>query len=145
MIKKDSLVLDLKNAYRKWKSAIYYDKYLLIDVDRLALFERKNNLLDDDSYFNDLANKLMDEDIRKTLFESIYGKIKLRCFPKEYSIYENNRNGFNKIKKRIITNEYNPEDEIIESFNYWIDLPVEAHILGGLWVLKIWYFVRCNI
>ena len=42
---KNDLIIGLKNAYRKWKSASYFDKFHNIDVNKLAFFEVEHNIL----------------------------------------------------------------------------------------------------
>ncbi len=99
----------------------------------MAIFEKENGLVTDDydSYFEQLADTLIEKEERIKYFENIYKKVGVRCVPKGFSDDNDNEK-----KKRIIKNQYNTECNEIKSINYFIDLPVEAHIIGVLWILK---------
>jgi len=149
----NDLSKELQNAYRKYKTQIYYDNYSAINRLKLAQFEYENfnyeksedsneneqtpedkykNKFDD--YFKDLAKKLVDDfdKIKKEMIE----KINVISFPKEFKV---NKSSDNK-KKKEITN-FNTSNENISKIHYFIDLPVEGHILGILWILRVGYIL----
>jgi len=77
-----SLQNDLKRAYRKWKSAVYFDQFSMIDAKEIADFEYKHDLLINDTYFQELSERLFDSQQRQTFFDGIYQNMSVRCFPK---------------------------------------------------------------
>src|SRR5271157_4792214 len=125
------LIEELKNAYRKWKSAAYFDSFLILDANRLASFEFNENIRESDEFFKNFADELLDRDRREQLFNIIYSEIKVRCFPKGDLQNEKGDN----TKERPINN-LPQNNSSIEKIHYMIDLPEKAQILGVLWVMK---------
>lgn len=139
MININDLENELKNAYRKWKSSAYFDKFQTYNVKKIADFEYKT--LYQDFSFSDsqsqnicseLAQRVIDEKERLNLFTEIISKINVRCYPKKF-FNDNNDNNDN---EPIIISNVPPKKICIEKFQYRIELPIEAHILGVLWIMK---------
>lgn len=130
------LIQDLKNAYRKWKSSAYFDSFLAIDAKRLAFFELKHKIRENDTFFEEFANNLLDECNRQKVFDGIYSKINVRCFPKNYTNSDESSNSpGGKETPNLISNVPFPKKPL-QKIQYLIDLPEEAQILGVLWVMK---------
>ena len=122
----------LKSAYRKYKTQIYYDTHSAIQRKQLADFERakfcepsneENSYFDKekiDKYFEHLADKVIKNDLK--VFTEDIGIIAL---PKKMKSNES----------KVISN-YNEASTEINRIHYFIELPVEAHILGALWILR---------
>jgi hypothetical protein len=126
----NTLANELKNSYRKWKSAAYYDPFLAIDANRIAYFEFENKLREENNtYFLILANELLNKKKREKLISSIIDQISVRCFPKTNSILENH------YSENIISN-LPPSMQSIDKIQYMIDVPIIGHILSVLWILK---------
>jgi hypothetical protein len=128
---KNNLINDLRDAYRKWKSAAYFDSFLSIDANRLAFFELKENIRENDEFFINFANELLDKETRDQLFRNLCGEIKVRCFPKA-DLQNEEENS----KREKVINNLPLIGPSISKVQYLIDLPVKAHILGILWVMK---------
>lgn len=135
---KDILINQLKGAYRKYKNHIYYDNYSSIQRFNLSEFEFKNfgkNFSEQfndndfhvnfDNFFFDFAEKLCDD--FDGIIDKIINEINVISIPKHF-IEENNDNN-------IISN-FNIINKKLNKVHYFIDLPVEGHILGVLWIIR---------
>ena len=135
---KEILIYQLKGAYRKYKNHIYYDNYSSIQRFNLAEFEFKNfgknfsEKFNDndfhenfDNFFLDFAEKLCDD--FDSISDKIINEINVISIPKHF-IDENNDNN-------IISN-FNIMNKKLNKVHYFIDLPVEGHILGVLWIIR---------
>jgi len=112
----------IKNAYKKLKSEIYFDKSQLILRDQIVQFESGNI----DDILTDLW-KNFNDDIQWEKFEkTLLSSINVLMFPKKISN-----------KKSSITTNSAPKNTTIEEIQYFIDMNVEAHILSVLWLLTI--------
>ena len=129
------LINQLKSAYRKYKTQIYYDNHSAIQREDLAEFEIENflNLQNEsktffdnekiDETFQNLANKIIYNET-----EDLLDEIEVIAFPKKMKTSES----------KIISN-YNVASTEINQIHYFIRLPVEAQILGTLWILRCGY------
>lgn len=117
----------LKKAYKKLKSSIYYDRTQLILRDAIVRFEY--NTKDLNEYFEELALKFTDNNKREELINSILLSIKYWAFPK----------GFEPDKGKLIKNYYSNSIKLDKDVQYFIDMNVEGHILGVLWLMLIGY------
>lgn len=136
------LSYQLKCAYRKYKTHVYYDNYSQIQRYDLADFEFSNfsdesdkDFSQDnfDKYFEDLANELINNfDI---IIEDILNNINVISFPKTL-INDDKIDSIN----NMISNYYPPKDKVTK-IHYFIDLPIEGHILGVLWILRLGYIL----
>lgn len=129
------LINQLKSAYRKYKTQIYYDNHSAIQREDLAEFERNNFLslqketetfFDNekiDETFQNLANKIIYNET-----DDLLDEIEVIAFPKNMKTNES----------KIISN-YNIASNEINQIHYFIKLPVEAQILGVLWILRCGY------
>ena len=135
----------LKSAYRKYKNHVYYDNYSAIQRFDLAKFEVENfkiSFVDKaeyehnkdfekafDDYFSKLAYDLTNDWCNK--IKNIINNIDVISFPK-------NVESVNDKKNNIITN-FKKSSSDVSKIHYFIDLPVEGHILGVLWILRLGY------
>ena len=135
----------LKSAYRKYKNHVYYDNYSAIQRFDLAKFEVENfkiSFVDKaeyehnkdfekafDDYFSKLAYDLTNDWCNK--IKNIIDNIDVISFPK-------NVESVNDKKNNIITN-FKKSSSNVSKIHYFIDLPVEGHILGVLWILRLGY------
>ncbi len=131
------LVDNLKNAYRKWKSSTYFDQFLSIDANRIAFIEIEEL---NDQYFLDLAEKISNDEFRDSYLNSLIDQIQIRCFPKT-----SNFDGSDKEKNQFKFISNVPRKNSNFKFQYFIDLPLEAHILGALWVMKFGCLIDKNL
>ena len=124
----------LKQAYKKLKSSVYFDKTQLILRDKIVDFESQ---LDGDKFFDDFADKMNNTDKFKKLQMRILRSISIKSFPKK--LKEDKED-----KKKIVTN-FHPDKIEIEEAQHFIDMDIRGHILGVVWLMKIGYIIDNNI
>lgn len=114
----------VKIAYKKLKAAVYFDKTLLPLRDRLVSFETS----DIEDKLTKLSENIdCDEEDWNVYVDELLEKIDLLVYPKKLVDVS---------KNQIIFNSDNEPIEL-EKAQYFIDLPIEAHILSILWVMKV--------
>jgi len=116
--------LDLiKIAYKKLKANIYFDKTQLPLRDRLVLFEQE----DIDNKLEELRQALINGQGWEQYEQQILEQIDVLLYPKKLKPVPEDTAIFNADNIAIEMSE--PQ--------FFIDLPVEGHILGVLWILSI--------
>ena len=118
-------IQDIKEAYIKLKSYIYYDKNLFYK-DKIATFEKSNDLT---SKFNEILEIIYDNNYKKRLGEYLK-LIDFYVLPKKIK-------GANIDNSKIVTNKSISDKYIINDVNYFIDLPVELQIIDTLWCMTV--------
>lgn len=114
----------VKIAYKKLKASVYFDKTQLPLRDRIVAYESKGI----EQQLTDLLQALNGSDTDWSDFErSLLDDISTFVFPK--SLQKNSPN-------MVILNSSNTPIRL-DKPQYFIDLPVNGHILGVLWVLSI--------
>lgn len=135
----DNLKKQLQSAYRKYKNHIYYDNHSAIQRLELAHFEFDNFRNDDsnanfnsnvDSFFHKFAESLLNDFDKVT--DEFLKNINVISFPKTFLDSDNNN--------EFISN-FNETCYDVNRIHYFIDLPVEGHILGVLWILRCGYLL----
>jgi hypothetical protein len=135
----DTLFDDLKLAFKKLKASVYYDKTQLVFRNKLVEYEgsRFENLEDT---FKEIANILMSDNdqVWDEYKNSLLDTIHALTFPKKVQYYDNKTSLSNKtnIDDIVVNEESNEIPIIVERAQYFIDMDVEAQLLGVLWVLK---------
>lgn len=120
-----------RKAYRKLKSNIYYDNSTLFLKRQLAEFEYEGS---NKSLVEEKLETLCKRYNRnpKDLFDELLSGIDVVCYPKRFSESGNNSD----INLKIISNISLETDRYsVGQLSYFISLPIEAHILGVLWIL----------
>ncbi|MBX7046298.1 MAG: RNA-directed DNA polymerase [Ignavibacteria bacterium] len=129
------LLEDIKLAYLKLKSAVYFDTSNTLSPLRLDIskFETKSTL-DKKQIFENISNVLLDEyeigDYIEDLMKSQNRKYYI--IPK---VIQHRKNE----KDNLITNNRVYDDNNIEKVNIMINAPIEIHIISVLWLMKIGY------
>lgn len=114
----------VKTAFKKLKSYLYFDKTQLPVVDDLVDFERYSF----DNKLSDIVDALEGNDeIWDDFTADIIEKVSAFVYPKRLCSFA---------EDQIIFNTDN-EPVKMEAAKYFIDLPIDGHILGTLWVLII--------
>ena len=136
------LSYQLKIAYRKFKSYIYYNNYSAIDRFNISQFESehfcKDNSFDPDKideFFNDLADKVIAGNL-----EDFTKDINIISLPKKMKENEGKEDEECKELKNFFTN-FKTDQTSVDKINYFIKLPTESHILGVLWILRCGYIL----
>ena len=132
------LTNQLKNAYRKYKTTIYYDNYSSIQRLELSNFENdpkiKNISYKLEDFFKELAEIIYDEKKFKDLVDNICDNINVIAFPKH--VKESDKENSAKIIRNFHLKNFN-----MDRLYYFIDLPIIGHILGVLWILRCGYLL----
>lgn len=118
-----------KKAYKKLKSSVYYDKTQLILRNKIVEYESSGDI---DEKISQLFENIKTDDSPE--IEEILESISVSYFPKKLS----------DDKKDIIMNL--PSKEIkVEEFQHFINMDVEGHILGVVWLLLIGYRIDAQV
>ena len=131
-MEKYSLLEELEISYKKYKSSIYFDKTCTLDKDKVVDFEAKGI----DKALGTINKLLLEnEDEWDKYIENIINKIGVYSFPKKIKVSSESRSNIisNKLSKDTNIKIVNGEKNI----QYFIDLPIEGHILGVLWILRL--------
>jgi len=132
----NQLINQLRSAYRKCKTTIYYDSYSSIQRLELANFERSPQIFDDEyeieAFFIELAKIIMDEDNFNKLVDFICDKIDVIAFPKHMVEEE---------KAKEVIRNFHLNNFKMDRLHYFIDLPIIGHIIGVLWILRCGYLL----
>lgn len=117
----------VEKAYKKLKSSVYFDKTQLILRNAIVEFEKnhKNNI---DKYLHSIFDDLNDDKRFLKLQKKILRSISVSSFPKKLSTNDSS----------VISN-FSSKKNIIKELQHFIDMRVEGHILGALWVMLIGY------
>lgn len=160
IITEDITAEDIESAYLRLKRSVYYENNVLLHLKiKLAEFENEKELLNpnkreiffnkfrdeveelknknNSEYFNNLFQEIESKKVIKKLNEQVDKNI--------YKIIEDNLEDlknpeekeefFSRLNAKI--QEDLKKDKI--SYNYFIDCPIELHILSVLWIMKIGY------
>lgn len=132
----DQLTNQLRSAYRKCKTTMYYDSYGSIQRMELANFERYPKIFDVeyklDEFFHELAKIIMDEDEFGELVDFICDEIDVIAFPKRMVESQ---------KSKDIIRNFHLKNFKMDRLHYFIDLPIIGHIIGVLWILRCGYLL----
>lgn len=131
------LTNQLRSAYRKYKTTMYYDNYGLIQKMELTDFERHPTIFDVEyninEFFIELAKIILDEDEFEKLTVYICDKIDVVSFPKH--VMEDDK------KTRKVIRNFHLKNFNMDRLHYFIDLPIIGHIIGVLWILRCGYLL----
>jgi regulator of replication initiation timing len=119
---------NVKNAYRKLKASIYYDKTQTVFRDKIVDFENSQNELDRKlEQLHKILQFNIDEDEWEKYKNQRLRSISVLTFPKQVDT---------KNSGNFITNVL--KDEVhIEKEQFFFDSDVETQILGSLWTLSV--------
>lgn len=118
----------LKRAYKKLKASVYYDKTLSILRDKIVKYEAENGIDEKlEKLSRDIINNWSDIEEEQLKF------IGVSAFPKKLRNEDESKNE-NRSNSNIYSNiEAGPAK--VDEIQYFINMKVEAYILGVLWVL----------
>ena len=122
----------LEKAYKKLKSSVYFDKTQLVLRNAIVEFEYNHSKIDND--LKELFEQLKSKEKFEKLSKEILDSISVLSFPKKMD--DNNCD--------IIMNSV-PKNNIVKELQNFIDMKVEGHILGVLWIMLIGYKIDKNI
>lgn len=121
----------IKISYKKLKNNIFFDKTAVVTRNLLVEYENESKGTFDNK-LEELADSLFDENKWQKKEEEILASIEVLTLPKKIS---NNKK--NPQEQNLIFNKNLNENIDIEDFQYMIEMNIEGHILGVLWILLI--------
>jgi predicted amidohydrolase len=118
----------IEGAYKKLKSYYYYNKNFIMMREKIAELENDRDYMD--KVFNLIAGYLSDpqSENHKEYFHGLISQIDYYSLPKKFEISQV------PIKDKIISNA-TPKDKSLRTVNFFIDMPIELHIIDCLWTL----------
>ena len=137
-------VQDIYDAYRKFKTFVYYNGQPLTLRNKLAEFEikmlegenRNNDAREDfirkfKNQIDSLSGLLNNDDEKYTKdFEGWLKDIKYSLVPKQLK-------ETTVVNEHFISNEVPIEDYIVQKCNFIIDAPIEIYLISTLWTIKL--------
>lgn len=123
----------VEKAYKKLKSSVYYDRTQLILRNRIVEFEAKHKK-NIDRYFKKIIDAVRDEHEYTELSERICDGISVIAMPKKIEETDTS----------VIINSVS-QNVMIKELQYYIDMPVEGHILGIMWIMLMGYRLNSMI
>lgn len=126
---KKKTVVMLEGAYRKLKSYFYYNKNFILVREKIVLFEANEQRMQ--FTFQRLAEVLQKPNLRvsQLYFQKLFEKISFYVLPKKFESPEKSQND--------IVSNVNLQDRKLNSVNFFIDAPIEIHILDVLFAFFI--------
>lgn len=115
-------------AYKKLKSYYYYNKSILFNKMRLAMWEDEERQMSE--RIDNLANFLttIESDCDQVFLQMLMKNVSLVPVPKSFEIQNNEKN--------LLKNSISKECNLI-SVNFYIKAPVELLILDTIWMLMV--------
>ena len=121
----------IEDAYRKLKGSVYFDKTLPFLRTRIVDYERGNI----DRKLGNIYEAIHDEFKWTKLERKILESVKVLTFPKKIGIKNDDKTE----GEPIVISNISGTNTVIEKYNNFIDLCIEGHIIGILWILTIGY------
>lgn len=126
---KDNDLKDLiRRAYKKLKSFSYYENRNIFLKKRIVEFEKRYKY-DLDKRFEELNHIITSGNMEELLENNEYEEnFMIRILPKSIQYNDD---------EAIISNSVNEEDYCIDKVMYYLDVCVEAQIIGILWIMLL--------
>ncbi len=122
----------VEKAFKKLKSSVYFDKTQVILRNAIVEFEDRHKNMDE--YLFSVYEQLSDAKKFVRLQKNILNSISVLSFPKKLD--DSNRD--------IIMNSSSKENRIKE-LQHFINMKVEGHLLGVLWIMLLGYKINDKI
>jgi hypothetical protein len=121
----------VKTAFKKYKQYVYYEQLDLFQREKLADFECSN--LGDKKYQKtiNIVKKLQNGEIPTEIEHLITSSIKYHLIPKSIKTVPDNE------EKHFLSNDKSSNEYLLEGVNYFIDVPLELHLLDVIWTMKV--------
>ena len=143
---------DLANiAYKKYKQTVYHEQLNLFQKQKLADFECSGNIKEKLKKFALILDTIQnDSSIDNTLLNQHIEGIKFKLLPKTIKTQEEQKqddfkrnNVYQKNPdEHFLTNVKSSEKYYLEGANFFIDAPVELHLISVIWLMKAGIFLE---
>ena len=127
-------------AYRKLKSYLYYDNFSLLIRQQLAHFEaatESKETLSFDQRLDLLTDFLKKPDVESKYFKDLLSKINCWTAPKSFEQLSNFHD-----EGLVISNNFSDSKYHLKKVNYFINCPIEIHIISILWIINEGYALQ---
>ncbi len=121
----------VKTAFKKYKQNVYYEQLDLFQREKLADYEYSKS--GDEKYKKiiNIVNKLQTGEIPNEIDQLIDSSIKYHLIPKSIKTVPENE------EKHFLSNDKSSQEYSLEGVNYFIDVPVELHLIDVIWTMKV--------
>lgn len=128
----------IKKAYKKLKCSVYFDKTQLLLRQQIVQFEDDNIDEKLNRIFVALGNGGTEwEQMEKEILESISYKVFAKSLEKLKEPEKPKKTEEAEKKKATFISNYVPEETKVEKVQYYINMMIEGHVLGVLWLLSV--------
>ncbi len=138
MVNSTRKLVDL--AYRKLKQESYYDTVDLFLRQRVAEFEDSPQFNERLDALSRVVEMILSNAASSTFCSELNGwleKVSFRLLPKSVSITKSKKEKNDNKDVSFITNYRSAQKYHLKALNYFIDAPIELHILDVIWCLKV--------
>lgn len=126
---------EFERAYKKLKASVYYEKASVVLCRKLAEYEASPSFIEQLGKLEDTLKNANDKSWKEYV-GTLVGQIGFFAFPKKMKDVTDARWDQEEKTPKCIYN-YSPSSSEIRECQFFIDMPVEAHLLGVLWVMRI--------
>lgn len=130
--KENQIAKLVEKAYKKLKCSVYFDKTQLLLRQQILEFENEEL----DEKLKKIGSALKSDSEWKKLENEILNSISFKEFPKNLAALKRNDDEKEENTAAFVTN-YVPEETKVKKIQYFINMNVEGHVLGILWLLSI--------
>ena len=134
----------VKIAYKKFKQSVYFEQLNLFQKKKIADFESSNDFqenLDKIAILIDTLQNNSQYDVK--IFDPYIEKIRYKLLPKAVKTKEEKTIEDSKQKdnmknpdEHFLTNQKSSEEYYLEGVNFFIDAPIEVHLICVIWVMR---------
>ncbi|MDD1701807.1 MAG: RNA-directed DNA polymerase [Methanoregula sp.] len=128
-------------AYKKYKQNVYYEQLDLFQRKKLADYECDPNFETKIARLSQIVKLIRENTLYENEIESFLKDIDFHLIPKEIKMAGEEKNEHNKEneqdKSRYLTNKKSSDEYYLDSVNFFIDAPIELHLLCVIWVMKV--------
>lgn len=121
----------VKTAFKKYKQNVYYEQLDLFQRKKLADYEYSKSGNEKYQKIIDFVNKLQTGEIPIEIDHLIDSSINYHLIPKSIKTIPENE------EKHFLSNDKSSKEYSLEGVNYFIDAPVELHLIDVIWMMKV--------
>lgn len=119
-------IKDLENAYVKFKSYVYYNNTDINNKIKIAEFEQNISIK---------LEALLEILNNESSIDKYLKDVKYYLLPKSFERFVESDDCL------IISNKNISSEYELSKYNFFIDMPIELHIINVLWILKLGYML----
>jgi len=121
----------VETAFKKYKQTVYYEQLDLFRRKKLADFEFSHQGDQKYSKTIEIINKLQSGVMPEGIEKFIDSSISYHLLPKSIKNIPENE------ESHYLSNDKTSKEYLLEGVNYFIDAPIELHLIDVIWVMKV--------